>query len=399
MNKLSIKTIIVQPSQQLLCITTSGEMLTLTDPVKTSWLLAKAIPMYAQYPDCTLEVDLEDITNTKLFECNGTEVVLTDNSIAVGDKTYSLETDSLIRFIDYAETNKYNITPLIEKITSALEQGNNESTKDLLTFLSKNELPITVKGNVLAFKVVDNKGTYFTDVHTKCVKQNVGDVVSMPREMVATDRSVHCSTGLHVCSIDYIKDFYIGNCQSIILVKVDPKDICSVPNDTSAKVRCCKYQILGCIEQDEVKSILSKDISNAPMFQKLLDDAINERFYGVNKNLTLQKPTVTDESTILSLSMNDFHLMDFKAKKPKEVELVNDKEDLSKDLVNLAHVIPHIKTLINDTAKFDTYSQTTQEQVLKQILSHKKHFTWASMGIDRNTAKRILTRCKKHGLI
>ncbi len=74
------------------------------------------------------------------------------------------------------------------------------------------------------------------------IPQNVGSVVTMPREDVQDDPSEGCSFGLHVGTFDYAHGF-----GSVTLeVKVDPADVVSVPKDSGgAKLRCCKYEVIA----------------------------------------------------------------------------------------------------------------------------------------------------------
>jgi hypothetical protein len=66
----------------------------------------------------------------------------------------------------------------------------------------------------------------------------------MPRSLVNDDKYQACSTGLHVGSYDYVKDFG-GQWARFVTVKVFPEDVVSVPVDYSGgKLRACKYEVL-----------------------------------------------------------------------------------------------------------------------------------------------------------
>lgn len=69
-----------------------------------------------------------------------------------------------------------------------------------------------------------------------------GAVVTMDRSMVENNPSVGCSTGLHVGTYDYA----CGWGRDVLLkVKVDPRDVISVPFDCGAqKIRCCRFTVL-----------------------------------------------------------------------------------------------------------------------------------------------------------
>lgn len=69
-----------------------------------------------------------------------------------------------------------------------------------------------------------------------------GAVVTMDRSMVENNPAVGCSTGLHVGTYDYAR----GWGRDVLLkVKVDPRDVISVPFDCNAqKIRCCRFTVL-----------------------------------------------------------------------------------------------------------------------------------------------------------
>ena len=70
-----------------------------------------------------------------------------------------------------------------------------------------------------------------------------GAIVEMPRSSVEHDPRVGCSSGLHVGTYDYARDWAHG---VIMRVAVAPEDVVSVPFDCDAqKLRCCRFQVLS----------------------------------------------------------------------------------------------------------------------------------------------------------
>jgi hypothetical protein len=64
----------------------------------------------------------------------------------------------------------------------------------------------------------------------------------MPRSKVDDDPESTCSTGLHVCSFEYLRSF--GG-QRTMLCQVDPADVVSVPIDyQNTKVRVCRLTVV-----------------------------------------------------------------------------------------------------------------------------------------------------------
>ena len=71
-----------------------------------------------------------------------------------------------------------------------------------------------------------------------------GAIVEMPRASVVDDRSLGCESGLHVGTFEYAVGWAPSN-GAVMRVKVDPKDIVSVPVDCEAqKIRCCRFEVL-----------------------------------------------------------------------------------------------------------------------------------------------------------
>lgn len=82
-------------------------------------------------------------------------------------------------------------------------------------------------------------GTEYTNAH---LPNNVGDVVSMPREEVQDDPQTGCSTGLHVGTYEYASQFASG---VLVRVAVAPEDVVSIPLDCEwQKLRACRYEVL-----------------------------------------------------------------------------------------------------------------------------------------------------------
>lgn len=87
------------------------------------------------------------------------------------------------------------------------------------------------------------------------VPQWVGATVEMPRDKVDSRGHVECSVGLHVGTYGYASTFHSGDYSQLLLVKVDPKDVVSVPDYDFTKLRACRYTVVG-----EVDDILDVDL-------------------------------------------------------------------------------------------------------------------------------------------
>lgn len=80
------------------------------------------------------------------------------------------------------------------------------------------------------------------------IPNKIGSVVTMPRSSVQYDPEVGCSTGLHVGTRDYA----ISWAPVLLLVKVNPRDVVSVPYECSSqKMRVCEYTVLKITDPSE----------------------------------------------------------------------------------------------------------------------------------------------------
>lgn len=80
------------------------------------------------------------------------------------------------------------------------------------------------------------------------IPNKVGSVISMPRSEVQHDPSIGCSVGLHVGTRDYATNW----ADILILVKVNPRDIVSVPYEVdSQKMRVCEYTVMKVTAPEE----------------------------------------------------------------------------------------------------------------------------------------------------
>lgn len=114
---------------------------------------------------------------------------------------------------------------------------------ELLGFVKRNGIVVDSNGDIISYKAV--KENYY-DKHTgKTFKNTPGTRVWMDFGDVDDNMNVGCSKGLHCGSLDYVAGFGWGN-DRIVVVRVDPADVVSVPSDCShQKLRCCAYTVIG----------------------------------------------------------------------------------------------------------------------------------------------------------
>lgn len=140
-------------------------------------------------------------------------------------------------------------------LKNVLQNPSYNSQKQLFRFLSNHKLPITDDGCFLAYKGVRDD---WTDRHSGKFNNAVGATNEMPRYCVDDNPANDCSHGFHIGTIDHARSFGSGG--HIIIVKIDPKDVVSVPNSNTTKLRCCKYTVVS-----EYGGDLEYPIYNAPI--------------------------------------------------------------------------------------------------------------------------------------
>lgn len=132
--------------------------------------------------------------------------------------------------------------------------------EELYLWLAKSDLPITDDGCFLAYKKVQAD---FTDIHTGTFDNSPGQTVVMHggRAAVDTDRGNTCSTGLHFCSRSYLPQFGNSSGEKVVLVKINPADVVSIPADyENAKGRTWRYEVI-----QEVTGISYEEMNFPPV--------------------------------------------------------------------------------------------------------------------------------------
>jgi hypothetical protein len=195
--------------------------------------------------------------------------------------------------------------PLARFMNKLMENPSERSREQVYRFMEVNKLPITEDGDVIFFKVVTKD---FKDRHTQKIDNSIGQIVKMDRNLVDDDPSSTCSSGLHCASWSYCKTF--GSAEDIVLlVKVNPKNIVSVPVDHNAsKVRVCEYEVIKVVgEKDKVidfssnlaernEVIETNNNSDVPIVTKVID---SKKIIGQNPAYVAHKKGLTVFSATL----------------------------------------------------------------------------------------------------
>ena len=158
----------------------------------------------------------------------------------------------------------FPVEPLVNFMENLMTNPSKRAVTELYGFLEKNSLPITPDGCFLAYKKVRSD---FLDIHSSTMDNSVGMTVEMERNEVDDNKDQTCSTGLHFCSQEYLPHFGNGSDNRVVIVKINPRDVVSIPSDyNNAKGRTCRYEVVGEIgnEGDKIDNAFDKPVqSNA----------------------------------------------------------------------------------------------------------------------------------------
>ena len=190
------------------------------------------------------------------------------------------------------------------------------SVNELYDFLSYKELPITEDGYFLAYKGV--KDDYYSvsgNKDTTVIKgkvdaggriyNGIGETVAVKRWDVDDNRENHCSFGLHAGSLDYARSF----ASKLIIVKINPKDVVSVPSDCNCqKLRCCEYTVVGDLVLEILAPVVdenSQPIDN-PARKEEKTSTSNREAFVTRVEAYLYKKAETNNSVTVRMIQNSF---------------------------------------------------------------------------------------------
>ena len=141
--------------------------------------------------------------------------------------------------------------PMLNFIERLLRNPSARALREVYTWLEHKCLSIDKDGYIIGYKGVNWD---YTDCHTSRVSNTVGQKPKMLRNLCDDDFGVDCSQGFHVGT----KDYATGFGKRVVLVKVDPEHVVSVPVDCNCqKMRCCEYEVIADYNQEELGPVYS----------------------------------------------------------------------------------------------------------------------------------------------
>lgn len=140
----------------------------------------------------------------------------------------------------------FDITPMVRFLDRLMKNPSFTAVQELLLFIEASNLPIDEDGYFYAYKRITSD---WKDQYTKKIDNSIGATVEMPRNAVDDKRENTCSSGLHFCAYGYLGHYGASSGGRVVIVKIDPADVVSIPSDyNNQKGRCCKYVVVREIE-------------------------------------------------------------------------------------------------------------------------------------------------------
>lgn len=199
------------------------------------------------YKQTKKEVTVEPIIKGTVLTFDGSDLYYN------GNKLHHTYVDRIVS----ARENGFPIEPMLKFFENLLQNPSQRSLEELPDFLMNRNLPITEDGCFLAYKSVSSDwyskaSGSLTLISGKAdsngrIFNGVGEVIECLRNEVDDERGNECSKGLHVGGLAYSGPggWYNSSTDKVVIVKVNPKDVVSVPKDHDAqKVRTCRYEVV-----------------------------------------------------------------------------------------------------------------------------------------------------------
>ena len=146
---------------------------------------------------------------------------------------------------------------LIKFLENLMNNPSEHSREQLYDWIAPRDITITQDGHFLAYKGlredftsinagpgIVNNVEYTGNTH---LDNTPGNVVEFSRSKVVANSSIGCAVGLHAGTHEYASGFAQGK---LVLVKINPRDVVSVPTDCDAqKLRVCRYEVLEEVQE------------------------------------------------------------------------------------------------------------------------------------------------------
>jgi len=169
---------------------------------------------------------------------SGGKIVVTDGVVYyAGQQLHNHAADRLLALLE----GGHDINPLVKFLERLMSNASKRVIDDLFKFLDYKKMPLDPEdGCFYAYKAVQSD---WMDKHSGTIRNMPGDKPETPRNTVDDRHEVDCSHGLHVGTLEYVSSFKDPG-DHVVIVKVDPADVVTVPSYDVTKLRCCRYEVV-----------------------------------------------------------------------------------------------------------------------------------------------------------
>lgn len=182
------------------------------------------------------------------------ENVVVDDTGAVSVDGKSIPESLSERIINHDKLG-LPVEPLINFVRKLRLNPSSRSQLELFDFLKDKGLPIDDDGDFYAYKAVasdyfSKRGGTITltkgSVKDGKIYNAPGEEIACERSSVDDDRDNECSFGLHAGRLEYATQVYYKTGDKVVILKINPKDVVSVPRDYNAtKLRTSAYKVVS----------------------------------------------------------------------------------------------------------------------------------------------------------
>lgn len=185
---------------------------------------------------------IESLLNTAkaITEYSFGKIVVRNGQVFYGEHEVR---NTLVDRIIFAMNAGEDYERFIKFLDKLLDNPSNNAVNQLYDFLKHYDLKISADGDFYAYKAIS--GTW-KDKWTGKIDNSVDAKPSMPRSMVCEDPHMCAGPGLHCGSILYASTYGSQNYDKMVVVKVNPANVVSIPRDSDyQKCRTSGYEVVS----------------------------------------------------------------------------------------------------------------------------------------------------------
>lgn len=205
---------------------------------------------------------------------------------------------------------KLDIAPLQQFLIKLYNNPSHRAVTELYGWIANSKFTITDDGDFIAYKRVRED---YTSCHDGKTKNNIGLIVEMPRNQVDDESDNTCSKGLHFCSHEYLNHFGSSSGTKIVLVKINPADVVSIPTDyNNTKGRACRYEIVGELSDEDCIRVLDQDVLVRSQWSATIWDEIDPE-YDIEDDHESASDENTDDTGVYEVHQNMYFIDGYKS--------------------------------------------------------------------------------------